>query len=69
MASNDYKKSLCLHINRKYAPYPGDRSTSIKEQKPIEIKELGDKDLKTTFINLKYAQGCKRKHKKDEEKW
>lgn len=25
---------------------------------------MGDKDLKTKFINLKYAQRCKRKHKK-----
>lgn len=33
-----------------------------------EIKKLGDKDLKTMFINLKYAQGCKRKHGKDQER-
>ena len=31
-----------------------------------ERKKLGDKDLKTTFINLKYAQGYKIKHGKDQ---
>lgn len=33
-----------------------------------EIKKLGDKDLKTMFINLKYAQGYKRKHGKYQER-
>ena len=33
-----------------------------------EIKKLEDKDLKTMFINLKYAQGYKRKHGKDQER-
>lgn len=30
----------------------------------IEVKKLGDKNLKTTFINLKFAQGCKENMKK-----
>lgn len=30
-----------------------------------EIKKLGAKNLKTRYINFKYAQGCKRKHEKD----
>ena len=30
----------------------------------IEIKKLGDKNLKATFVNLKYAQGYKENMKK-----
>jgi len=58
------KKLLCLQISRKLHPIPRGKSAP----KMTERKKLGDKDLKTTFINLKYAQGYKRKHGKDQER-